>query len=143
MTRLLRILAFGLWTGVMIGFAFLFAPIAFSVLGPVLTFAELIGRVIGSITVFGYACAALVVLAAMLERFASLRAKITALFAVVMAALGWFEMHAVVPVMRSTPIETPAYQGLHHESSTIYSAILLLGLAGLVWSAWQEGPNAA
>lgn len=147
MSRLLRVLAFGLWSGVMIGFAFFFAPGAFAVLGPVPAFATIIARCIHAIAVFGYACTVLVLVPAALDVAARIRRRAlpaaTAIMAVVMAALSWFVDARIVPAMQSIQIASPAYQALHHESSTVYSIVLLLGLAALVWSAWQERPNAA
>lgn len=135
--RVVRVLAFGVWTGAMVGFAFIFAPAAFAHVGPTPAFAATIATAIRGITDLGYGCAALVILAS--------RPKIgrTGLLwwliaiAVLMSALGWYEVHAIVPAMESTALRTPAYDALHHRSSTIYSVILLLGLAGLVLSVLE------
>lgn len=143
MPNFFRIVAFGLWTGVMIGFAFIFAPAAFRILGPVPQFAAMIAQIIGSITIFGYACTAVVVVAAILERARTLRSKILTAIAVIMAALSWWEMQYMVPMMQRTQLATPAYESLHHKSSTIYSVVLILGLAALLWSARQERATAA
>jgi Domain of unknown function (DUF4149) len=135
MSRIIKVLAFGLWSGAMIGFAFIFAPVAFKALGPTPVFAALIARTIGAITVFGYGCGACAIAASLLDLKDRYRAFSLTAIAIVMIALTWYEMHAVVPIMERTPIASPAYSALHRQSSTIYGFVLLLGLIALIWSA--------
>ncbi len=137
--RAVLVLAFGLWSGVMIGFAFLFAPLAFSTLGPTPVFAALIARTMGAITLFGYGCAAAAVLASLTDlRARPARAGALIVIALVMSALGWYEVHAIVPLMQQTALHTPAYDALHRRSSSIYAAVLILGLGATTWSAWTR-----
>jgi hypothetical protein len=37
--------------------------------------------------------------------------------------------------MEITPLQTPAYDALHHKSSTLYSGVLLAGLVSFVLAA--------
>jgi ABC-type transport system involved in multi-copper enzyme maturation permease subunit len=142
MFSLLRLLALGLWVGAMIGFAFIFAPIAFATIGPTPAFAATIARVVGAVTVFGYACALIAVLASVaLFGSQSRRSIAIVTLVVIMSALGLYETHAIVPLMQSTPLQTPAYDALHRRSSAVYSAILLCGLAAFVMSAWPTRPS--
>ena len=55
-----------------------------------------------------------------------------------MSALGWYEVQMVVPLMERTALQTPAYDALHHQSSSVYGVILILGLAGLGLSATEK-----
>lgn len=131
----LRSYAFGLWTGAMVGFAFFFAPAAFAHVGPTPAFAATIAASIIAITYFGYVCGGIVILCALLELRSNRSAIWLAAIAVVMCALGAYETNAVVPLMQHTPLQTPAYDALHRRSSSIYSVILLLGLAGMALTA--------
>lgn len=121
----------------MVGFAFLFAPTAFSHVGPTPAFAATIADTIGKLTVLGYACAAIVLLASLPRIAVAPRLRLLVALAAIMCALGWYEVHAIVPLMNQTPLQTPAYDALHRRSSTIYSIILLLGLTGLLLTATE------
>ncbi len=112
----------------MAGFAFIFAPAAFAHVGPTAAFAATIAASIRGLTFFGFGCAAVLVLASLAE---FRRLWWLAAIAVVMCALSWYEVQVVVPLMERTPLQTPAYEALHHRSSAVYSAVLLLGLLGL------------
>lgn len=122
----------------MIGFAFIFAPLAFKALGPVPIFAALIAHTIDAITRFGYGCSIAAVIASLLDLRDRIRAAVLAAIAIVMAALSSYETHTIVPTMQRTQIASPAYEALHRESSTIYGVVLLLGLVALIWSAVQR-----
>lgn len=137
MLRIARVLAFGVWTGAMIGFAFIFAPTAFAHIGPTAPFAATIAASIRGITALGYGCTAVVVLACIpqIARRRSFRWLIV--IALVMCALSWYEVQAIVSAMEHTALRTPAYEALHRRSSTIYSAILLLGIAGTALSVYS------
>lgn len=140
--RIIYVLAFGLWSGVMIGFAFIFAPLAFKALGPVPTFAALIANAIGAITLFGYGCAVAAIAASLLNRRNRIRSTVLATIAIVMAAFSWYETHNIVPAMERIQIASPAYEALHRESSSIYGVVLLLGLIALILSAGEPlSPN--
>jgi hypothetical protein len=52
-----------------------------------------------------------------------------------MIALGYVETQFVLPRMELTPLQTPAYEALHKQSSTIYSIVLLSGIVAFVLAA--------
>jgi hypothetical protein len=141
----LRFYAFGLWTGAMVGFAFFFAPAAFAHVGPTPAFAATIAASIVAITYFGYVCGGVAVLSALLELRSNRSAVWLAVIAVIMCALGAYETNVVVPLMQHTPLQTPAYDALHHRSSSVYSIVLLLGILAIALSALlqRRAPSAA
>lgn len=129
-----RSFAFGLWAGAMLAFAFLFAPTAFAHIGPTPAFAATIADTIRKLTVFGYACAAAIVIACLPRIARAPRLWALVAIAAVMTALSWYEVHAIVPLMERTTLATPAYETLHRRSSTVYGIVLLLGLIGFAVS---------
>ncbi|MGZ3517731.1 MAG: DUF4149 domain-containing protein [Vulcanimicrobiaceae bacterium] len=142
MLSLIRLLALGLWVGAMAGFAFIFAPIAFHAIGPTPQFAAMIAATIGAITSFGYGCAAVAALATLPTIGAHPRRSGSVLvLLVLMTVLGFYETHTIVPLMQSTPLQTPAYDALHQRSSSIYSVILLAGVAAFIVSATTPKPS--
>ena len=122
----------------MIGFAFIFAPSAFSHIGATPAFAATIAASIRGVTVFGYGCTTAVVLACIPGLRRVPRNWWLIAIALVMSALGWYEVQMVVPLMERTALQTPAYDALHHQSSSVYGVILILGLAGLGLSATEK-----
>lgn len=126
----MRLYAFGLWTGAMLGFAFFFAPQAFAHVGPTPRFAATIAASIVALTRFGYVCAAVIVAASLLQLRKRPALAFCAVLAAIVCALGAYETHAVIPLMQHTALETPAYDALHRQSSGVYSVILLCGLIG-------------
>ena len=48
--------ALGIWVGAQIGFAFLFAPLAFKALGDPQQFGTMVTPVFAALGIFGYAC---------------------------------------------------------------------------------------
>jgi hypothetical protein len=144
----IEVLALGLWIGALAGFAFVFAPTAFSVLPNLNTFATLIGAVLRALTDTGYVLGA-VALPAALVRGARLRAVMVAL----MLALSLYHVQVVMPAMQATlqslraPIaQTPKddpirmhYDAEHRWSSSVYAAILLLGLIALSAASQPAG----
>jgi hypothetical protein len=135
MLRIVRIFAFGLWLGVMTGFAFLFAPVAFARIGPTPQFAGMIAAVIEQITNFGYGCAAVAIAASIPDVRRDSRLWAVIALALLMALLGWFEVGAIIPAMQHIPLMTPAYEALHRRSSSVYGAVMVLGAIALVLSA--------
>lgn len=133
---LVRIVVLGLWVGVMVGFAFIFAPQAFRALGATPAFAALIAATIGAITTFGYLCG-IIAIAVSLAYLSDRRAiSIAIIFLIlVMFGLSFYEIHSVIVQMQATAVQTPAYQVMHRESSSIYSGILLTGIIAWVLSA--------
>ncbi|MDQ2872913.1 MAG: DUF4149 domain-containing protein [Candidatus Eremiobacteraeota bacterium] len=139
MLSMLRVLALGLWVGAMTGFAFIFAPIAFHTIGPTASFAATIASSVQAITIFGYICAAVAIgVSIVLMRAMPRRSFAIIVLAAIMSALGFYESHAIVPLMQSTPLQTPAYDALHRRSSSIYSVVLIAGLAAFVLAAWHR-----
>ena len=134
-----RMLALGLWVGAMTGFAFVVAPIVFHRLGPTSQFAAIVAAIVIAVTTFGYVCGGVALAAtAMLVR-AQPRTSIVILILVVFMLLGsWYEVHAIVPPMQHTLLNTPAYDRLHHRSSTLYAAILLAGLVAWLAGSWRH-----
>lgn len=136
MWTILRLLALGLWVGAMIGFAFIFAPIAFANVGPTPAFAATVAHTLERLTQLGGVLGAFAVAVTVFGRPEPRRtsAAIVACIAV-MISLGFVETAAVIPHMQATPLQTPAYDALHKQSSTIYSIVLLCGIAAFVLSA--------
>ncbi|GAC1614808.1 MAG: hypothetical protein NVS9B12_15430 [Vulcanimicrobiaceae bacterium] len=130
--RIARLLAIALWVGAMAGFAFIFAPTAFHVIGPTPVFATTIAATLRALTAFGFGCAVVAALAtlALPGRFG--RKSIVFAFAIAaMCGLSFFEIASVVPQMERTPLRTGAYEKLHRQSSRVYTAVLLLGFLSL------------
>lgn len=130
--RIARTIAIALWVGAMAGFAFLFAPVAFRIIGPNAAFASTIATTIRAVTVFGWACAAIAAAATVMLARRTSRTTIPLLAALaLMSALSSFEVWTVIPKMERTKLQTPAYDALHRESSRVYGAALVLGLVSL------------
>lgn len=136
MWTILRLLALGVWVGAMIGFAFIFAPVAFANIGPTPAFAATIAHALVQLTRTGGLLGAVAVAITVFARLERPRtsAAIVACIAV-MLVLGFVETNAIVPHMQSTPLQTPAYEALHKQSSTIYSIVLLCGLTAFIIAA--------
>ncbi len=128
----LRIIILGLWVGAMVGFAFVFAPIAFAHIGPTPAFAAAIAACVQTIVRVGgwiaVAAAAITVFAGLESRRAA--ALIVGLLALAIAC-GAYETSVIVPHMQQTPLLTPAYEALHRESSSVYGIALLAALIAL------------
>jgi hypothetical protein len=120
----------------MLGFAFVFAPIAFHTIGPTPQFAATIAACVEALTSAGYVLAAIAALAS-LPQFRSHPRTCVAVIALlaIMTLLGAYETHALVPLMQHTALQTPAYDALHRRSSGVYSAILLAGIAAFIVAA--------
>jgi hypothetical protein len=142
MLSVIRLLALGLWVGAMAGFAFIFAPIAFRTIGPTPQFAAMIASTVGVLTTFGYACALIAALATLpaLKAHPRHSAAVLALL-VLMTVFGFYETHAIVPLMQSTTLQTPAYDALHRRSSSVYSVILVSGIVAFIVSATMPRSN--
>jgi hypothetical protein len=151
-------LALALWIGALAGFAFVYAPIAFNVVTDLDRFAALVARTIRALTVLGFVCGPIAIGAALIRsRWAPARLlAFTRILLVALAlALGAYDAYAVVPRMETTlrsfhgpfvkvPKSDPrriAYDDLHAESSRVYGAALLLGLAAIAISAVGATPQ--
>ncbi len=128
-----RIVLLGLWVGAMAGFAFVFAPIAFTHIGPTPAFAAMIAAEVAAIVRTGDWIALATVA---ITVFAGLESRRTAAAIIGCLALtvlcGAFELGAIVPQMQQTPLLTPAYESLHRESSGVYGVAFLAALAALI-----------
>ena len=125
--RVARTLAIGLWVGAMAGFAFIFAPVAFHVLGATPPFATMIATTIRALTAMGVACAFVGLVTTFALKESRLRAGAIATALTGMLALSFVEIISIVPKMEHTALHTAAYAALHRQSSALYSIVLLLG----------------
>ncbi|GAC1393151.1 MAG: hypothetical protein NVSMB31_12200 [Vulcanimicrobiaceae bacterium] len=127
-----RTIAVALWVGSMAGFAFIFAPAAFHAIGATPSFAATVAASLRALALFGWGCALITIAATLAVPLQPRRWNYAMLAMVVlMSALSFYEIRAIVPLMEATPLHTPAYDALHAKSSSIYSGILLLGIAVL------------
>jgi hypothetical protein len=131
----IRIVLLGLWVGAMVAFAFVFAPIAFAHIGPTPAFAATIAACVRALVRIGDAVALLCAVLTLVAPGQSRRraAFIVALLALTMLA-GFYETGIIVPRMETTPLQTPAYDALHRQSSTVYGIALLAAFAALIAS---------
>lgn len=146
--RILEVWALAAWVGSLVGFAFVFAPVAFGHLsGDLDTFASLIGDTLSAVTWLGYACGGIAIVISLIaatvsrSRWAMVRAACIA----AMLGLTAFSQNTIVPAMVQTQssFHTPfnaiakddprrvRYDALHRESSDVYGAVLILGFSAL------------
>ncbi|MGH7660991.1 MAG: DUF4149 domain-containing protein [Vulcanimicrobiaceae bacterium] len=146
--RTLEVWALAVWVGSLFGFAFVFAPVAFSHLSNDLdTFASIIGGTLGAVTLLGYVCGAIAIVISLIAAAAgrSRWAIVAAACIAIMLGLTAFSENAIVPAMVQTqssfhaPFNAIAkndprrvrYDALHQKSSEVYGAVLLLGFIAL------------
>lgn len=147
--------ALAVWVGSLVGFAFVFAPIAFHRLESDLdTFSSITGSVLGALAVLGYACGGIVILTSVLHAFLGPAPRlgiIRAACIVVMLLLVTYSERAITPAMAQTQAsfhapfnaiakDDPrrvAYDRLHAQSSRVYGAVLLLGLISIALASWE------
>ncbi|GAC1421394.1 MAG: hypothetical protein NVSMB5_14530 [Candidatus Velthaea sp.] len=133
--------ALGLWLGALCGFAFVFAPIAFRVVGAndVSRFAALTSAILGSLTIVGYTCGSIAIVVALVRsREAGDRTFdfLRALLVILALALVWVQSALIVPAMAATTdLHSAAYHELHGRSSLLYGGVVLLGFAALIMAA--------
>lgn len=136
-----EIVALGTWVGALIGFAFIFAPVAFRLIAPldVVRFAELTARCVAILTQWGYALGGIAILTALLRSLdAGDRTWDAARAALVAVALGLaaYEQRAIVPAMQAiSDLASPHYHALHQRSSAVYGGAVLCALAALALAA--------
>jgi hypothetical protein len=135
----IEIPALGIWTGAQIGFAFLFAPIAFKAIGDPVRFGSVVAPVFAALGPFGYVCGgiALVVAIARATRADDRTADIFRALAIVIA-LGLLVYHqtTIVAAMAAIPdVSSAAYHALHDRSRLVYGGVLLLCLGALIAAA--------
>ncbi|GAC1573486.1 MAG: hypothetical protein NVS3B7_04830 [Candidatus Elarobacter sp.] len=136
--------ALGMWMGMLIGFAFLTAPIAFREFAPLDTarFAAFTANNVFVLTTIGYVLGGLAVIAALLRAVTAgerIWDAIRIALVLLALALSTYEARAVVPEMKATvDLHGAAYHALHQRSSQVYGGVLLLGVVALVLAAGRR-----
>jgi hypothetical protein len=140
----IEITALGIWSGAQIGFAFIFAPITFRVLGDPLRFNAVVTPIFGAMSILGYVCGAIAVAAAIARsRDAGDRTADIVRAALVVIAIGLLIYHtqAIVPALTAvSDLTSRAFAGLHDRSRVVYGGVLILALAALIMVAIRR-PN--
>ncbi len=148
----LEALFLALWVGALAAFALLFAPIAFRIVPDMDVFATLIAQVLWALTILGFVCGVLAIVAAAIRaRDDAMRplALLRIVLLVLMLAASAFGALAIVPAMQSTaktvngPINSipetdprrMEYDAQHRESTVVYGFVLLLGLGAVALAA--------
>ena len=127
----IEIVALGIWVGAMIGFAFLFAPLAFRLVAPLdlARFSALTAGSVTALTQWGYALGGIALAAALLRSLdAGDRTGDIARAGLIAFALGLatYEQRAIVPAMvASADLRSPEYHALHQRSSAVYGGAVL------------------
>ncbi len=131
----------GLWLGALCGFAFIFAPIAFSIVAPldIGRFAALTSAILAALAIMGYVCGGVaIVMALWRSREAGDRIFdfVRALLIAGALALVWFQSRTIVPAMAAVNDVTSAqYHALHNRSTLVYGGVVVLGLIAIVMAA--------
>jgi len=131
--------ALGIWAGAQIGFAFLFAPIAFNALGDPQRFGAVVGPVFAVLGIFGYACGGIAFVIAVVraaradDRTADIFRALATLIAIGLLA---YHQLTIVAAMAAIPdVSSAAYHALHDRSRIVYAGVLLFSLGALVAAA--------
>lgn len=137
----IEIPALGVWLGALVGFAFVFAPLAFRLVAPldVARFAELIARAIGVLTLWGYVLGGIAIAVVLVRSAAAgertwdfIRAALIALA----LGLAAYQQRAIVPAMAAvSDVRSAPYQALHRQSTLVYGCVVVLIAAALVLAA--------
>jgi len=130
-----EIVALGVWCGAQVGFAFLFAPIAFRVLGDPVRFNALVTPVFAAIAGLGYVCGTVAVLTALARMRREKRTAVFIRVGLIVVALVLLTYHTqvIVPALTSIhDLTSPAFHAMHDRSRTIYGEVLLLALTALI-----------
>ena len=137
--------ALGIWAGAQIGFAFLFAPIAFKALGDPQRFGTVVTPVFAALGTFGYVCGgiAFAIAVARAARADDRTADIFRALAILIAiAILVYHQTTIVAAMAAIPdVSSAAYHALHDRSRLIYGAVLVLGFGALVAAAARPSRN--
>jgi len=135
----IEIPALGIWTGAQIGFAFLFAPIAFTALADPQRFGTVVTPIFAALGMLGYACLGIALVVAIIRaaRADERTADIFRSLAIVIAlGLLFYHQKAIVEAMAAIPdVASAAYHALHDRSRIVYGAIVLLSLGALIAAA--------
>lgn len=133
--------ALGIWLGMLIGFAFISAPIAFRTVAPIDIgrFAVLTAASIELLTLVGYTLGGLAIVAALLRAMsAGDRTWDAVRIGIVLLALGLatYEQHAIVPQMTAVlDVHSAGYHALHQRSTQVYGGVVLLDFIALILAA--------
>jgi hypothetical protein len=143
MLRAIEVAGTALWTGASAGFAFVSAPLAFSIVSDRDAFARLTEESLGRLATCANIAGGIAVAAAALQR-APLRGGIGS----VALALVTYHEKAIVPAMAQAQAamgsfndvaeDDPrriAYRAMHTRSTRVFGAALLLGVTQLIWAA--------
>lgn len=144
-SRLDRILAaveipaLGLWLGALCGFAFIFAPAAFSIVPDLKQFASLTTanlRVLGDV---GAVCGGIAIVVALIrsldaaDRTIDIVRAVLVLVALLLVA---YETFAIVPaILAITDVHSADFAALHQRSSQVYGGVVIFALAALILAA--------
>jgi hypothetical protein len=148
----IELVALSIWVGTMIGFAFIFAPIAFHHIGNLSQFAALIGAVIRQIDVLGAYAGIVILTATFFSGRNRLRSTRQACVVAMLIGTG-YEHFAIIPRMERALAAVPGsltnlaandpvrvgYDQLHHASSTLYGVVVILGVVTLALAAGLSG----
>ena len=147
------------WIGALVGFAFIFAPIAFRTIPDIDLFTKVTTRVLGALATLGYVCGSLAVMVTVWRAIRSSAPRLDLIrtcFVVLMLALVAYQARTIVPEMETTsasfhvPITSITksdprrvrYDALHHRSSVVYGAVLLLGFATIAIATLRKSSSA-
>jgi hypothetical protein len=144
-TRLDRVLAaieipaLGLWLGALCGFAFIFAPAAFTIVSDLTQFANLTATNLRVLSNVGFVCGGLgIVIAIVRSRDAADRTNdiVRAALLVIALALVGYETLSVIPALVAiTDVHSADFAELHQRSTQVYGGVVVLVLASLVMAA--------
>ena len=131
--------ALGIWVGAQIGFAFLFAPLAFKALGDPQQFGTMVTPVFAALGSFGYVCGG-IAFAVAVARAARADDRTADIFRALatLIAIGILVYHqtTIVAAMAAIPdVSSAAYHALHDRSRVVYAAVLLFSFGALVAAA--------
>lgn len=137
----IEIPALGVWLGALVGFAFVFAPLAFRIVAPldVTRFAELVARSVGVLTVWGYVLGGIAIVV-VLARSAAAGERtwdfIRAALIAIALGLAAYQQRAIVPAMAATTdVRSAQYHTLHQNSTLVYGCVVVLIAVALVLAA--------
>jgi hypothetical protein len=144
-TRLDRVLAaieipaLGLWLGAMCGFAFIFAPAAFTLVPDITQFANLTATNLRILSYVGAVCGGLgIIIAIVRSRDAADRTNdiVRAGLLLIALLLVAYETYAVIPALTAiTDLHSADFAELHQRSTQVYGGVVVLALAALVLAA--------
>jgi hypothetical protein len=142
----IEILSLGSWVGALAGFAFVTAPLAYSLVAPISVsrFAALTIGSLATLTLWGYVFGGLALGVAVVRsldaesrRWDLVRAAIIA----VALALATYEQQDIVPQMKATPIASAHYRALHQRSTRFYGGAMLAAAVALALAAGRRDPG--